>query len=90
MSAGERLSLNGLLPSSGLTGSDTEARHAEARPGEVRHSQADISLAREELGYRPDVSTEGGSAARRGVVQGLVVAARGRTYRLLVSAATVA
>ena len=61
MAAGERISLNDLLAKlRELTGSDAEARHAEARPGDVRHSQADISRARAELGYRPDVSTEEG------------------------------
>jgi UDP-glucose 4-epimerase len=61
VSAGERLSLNALLDSlRELTGSATQARHAEARLGEVRHSQADISLAAAELGYRPRTSVEEG------------------------------
>jgi nucleoside-diphosphate-sugar epimerase len=48
-------------------------RHAPARAGDVRHSHADISAAREGLGYEPSVSLEEGLArtlawfgARRG------------------------
>jgi nucleoside-diphosphate-sugar epimerase len=37
-------------------------RHAPARPGDVRHSHADISAARERLGYEPSVSLEEGLA----------------------------
>src|SRR5262245_31846833 len=34
--------------------------HGRARPGDVRHSQADISRARRELGYEPTVTFEEG------------------------------
>lgn len=34
--------------------------HEEARPGDVRHSQADIARARRELAYRPRVSLDAG------------------------------
>jgi UDP-N-acetylglucosamine/UDP-N-acetyl-alpha-D-glucosaminouronate 4-epimerase len=61
VSAGVRLSLNELLDRlRALTGNDAEARYEDARPGEVRHSQADISRAGDELGYRPKVSVEEG------------------------------
>jgi UDP-N-acetylglucosamine/UDP-N-acetyl-alpha-D-glucosaminouronate 4-epimerase len=61
VSAGVRLSLNELLDRlRALTGNDAEARYEDARPGEVRHSQADISRAGDELGYRPTVSVEEG------------------------------
>ena len=61
VSAGARLSLNGLLDIlRELTGSDAEAEYTETRPGEVRHSQADISLAEGELGYKPAVSVQEG------------------------------
>ena len=57
LAAGERMSLNGLLEHlRELTGAQTEARYEAARPGEVRHSQADVSAAERELGYRPSVS----------------------------------
>jgi UDP-N-acetylglucosamine 4-epimerase len=43
-----------------ITGVDVEPRYVEARAGEVRHSQADISRATRELGYRPAVSLREG------------------------------
>jgi nucleoside-diphosphate-sugar epimerase len=43
-----------------ITGVDIEPRYVEARAGEVRHSQADISRAARELGYRPAVSLREG------------------------------
>jgi UDP-N-acetylglucosamine/UDP-N-acetylgalactosamine 4-epimerase len=43
-----------------LAGADVKPRFVEARPGEVRHSQADISLAGLELGYAPLVSLREG------------------------------
>jgi nucleoside-diphosphate-sugar epimerase len=43
-----------------LVGADVEPRYVEARPGEVRHSQADISRAVLELGYQPSVSLREG------------------------------
>lgn len=43
-----------------LTGADVKPRLVEARPGEVRHSQADISRAELELGYHPSVSLREG------------------------------
>jgi nucleoside-diphosphate-sugar epimerase len=43
-----------------ITGVDVEPRYVEARAGEVRHSQADISRAARELGYRPAVSLREG------------------------------
>ena len=61
IAAGERLSLNQLLRHLGeLTGADVEARYEPARPGEVRHSQADVSRAERELGYRLVVPVEEG------------------------------
>jgi nucleoside-diphosphate-sugar epimerase len=43
-----------------ITGVDVEPRYVEARAGEVLHSQADISRATRELGYRPAVSLREG------------------------------
>jgi UDP-glucose 4-epimerase len=58
VAGGERLSLNGLLDHlRELTGVKTEARYEPARPGEVRHSHADVSAAERDLGYRPSVSS---------------------------------
>jgi UDP-glucose 4-epimerase len=46
-----------------LCGSSLPVRHAEARPGEIRYSMADIGRARERLGYRPTVALEAGLQA---------------------------
>ena len=43
-----------------LTRSRLSAVHAAPRPGDIRHSHADISKARELLGYKPRVSFEEG------------------------------
>jgi nucleoside-diphosphate-sugar epimerase len=45
-----------------IIGSDVEPVYEEARPGEVRHSEADIARAREALGFEPAVSTQEGLA----------------------------
>ena len=45
-----------------LTGSDVEAAHLEPRTGDVRDSLADISLAREFLGYDPKFDVNSGLA----------------------------
>jgi UDP-glucose 4-epimerase len=39
-----------------LLGTDFEPAHAAPRAGDVRHSQADITRARQDLGYEPTVS----------------------------------
>jgi UDP-glucose 4-epimerase len=39
-----------------LLGSDVQPEFGPPRPGDVRHSQADITLARRDLGYEPTVS----------------------------------
>jgi|SRR5579884_108799 len=43
-------------------GTNLTPRHAPPRAGDVRHSRADISLARRELGYEPAVAFEDGLA----------------------------
>jgi nucleoside-diphosphate-sugar epimerase len=54
VATGGRTSLNRLVAILGeLTGSAVEATHEAARAGDVRHSQADISRARDLLGYEP-------------------------------------
>jgi UDP-N-acetylglucosamine/UDP-N-acetyl-alpha-D-glucosaminouronate 4-epimerase len=63
IAGGERISLNEVLRELGrITGRETEALHEEPRVGDVRHSQADISRAREALGYDPAVSVREGLA----------------------------
>ena len=54
---GERVTLNQLLAElQKIIGSNLPARYEEMRAGDVRHSLADISRARELIGYRPLVS----------------------------------
>jgi UDP-glucose 4-epimerase len=43
-----------------LTGHDVKPIYADARPGDVRHSQADIARARQVLGYEPRTTLEEG------------------------------
>jgi nucleoside-diphosphate-sugar epimerase len=61
LATGGRISLNALLDAlRAITGARVAARHAPPRPGDVRDSQADISRARELLGYEPIVPFEEG------------------------------
>jgi nucleoside-diphosphate-sugar epimerase len=56
VAAGERVSLNELLQAMAeYMEVDVEAEYAEPRPGDVLHSLASVDLAREELGYEPEV-----------------------------------
>ena len=60
----DRISLNDLIAElRGLTGKEIEPIHTDPRPGDVRHSLADISKARSGLGYEPVVSA--GEGLRR-------------------------
>jgi nucleoside-diphosphate-sugar epimerase len=62
VATGERATLNELLEVlKGITGkTDVTADYREARVGDVRHSLADITRARELLGYEPKVGLEEG------------------------------
>jgi UDP-glucose 4-epimerase len=59
---GERISLNELLDvlKKIIGRTDVKAEYREPRAGDVRHSQADITQARELLGYEPHVGLEEG------------------------------
>ncbi len=58
---GERTSLNALLGTiAKIVGREISAKHEPAREGDIRHSLADITRARSELGYAPSVSVEAG------------------------------
>jgi UDP-glucose 4-epimerase len=60
---GGRVSLNDVLAELGkITGKQLEAKYDPPRDGDIRDSQADISQAREFLGYDPQVSFEEGLA----------------------------
>ena len=61
LAAGERTSLNELLHHIGsLVGNEPEARYEPPRLGDVKHSHADVSAARRDLGYSPSVTVEEG------------------------------
>ena len=61
VATGGRISLNQLLNTlQTLTGNSSEAKYEQARAGDVRDSQADISKAERVLGYRPLVHLDEG------------------------------
>ncbi|MGC1165453.1 MAG: SDR family oxidoreductase [Solirubrobacterales bacterium] len=61
IACGDRISLNHLLEQlRGIIGTDVQAAHLEPRPGDVKHSLADITRAREQLGYEPSVDFDTG------------------------------
>jgi UDP-N-acetylglucosamine/UDP-N-acetyl-alpha-D-glucosaminouronate 4-epimerase len=61
VATGTRISLNGLLRMMNrLAGASLGAVHQPERSGDVRDSQADITKARDLLGYSPDVTLEDG------------------------------
>jgi len=56
---GEKTSINQLAELTiKLVGNNAEPIHEEPRPGDIKHSLADISKAREELGYNPRCDLE--------------------------------
>lgn len=61
IACGERISLNEIVTRiAALVGKEIEAVHTDPRPGDVRHSLADISKAREILGFEPAVDFDEG------------------------------
>ncbi len=61
IAAGGRYSLNDLLDGlRKLLDTDVPAEYGPERPGDIRHSQADITRAREVLGYEPRITFEEG------------------------------
>jgi nucleoside-diphosphate-sugar epimerase len=61
IACGDRISLNDLIGElEAITGEQITPLHDEGRPGDVRHSLADISRAREKLGYEPAVDLRTG------------------------------
>jgi len=59
--AGSRYTLNRLLEMlEPMLGAPVERKYASERPGDVKHSQADITRARELMGYTPSVSFQEG------------------------------
>jgi UDP-glucose 4-epimerase len=61
VAAGERTTLNELLRHiASLVGTEPDARYEAPRLGDVKHSHADVSAAKRDLGYSPGVSVEEG------------------------------
>jgi UDP-glucose 4-epimerase len=61
LATGERVTLRRLLAVlARKTGRPARAEHRPPRPGDIRHSLADVSAARRLLGYRPSVGFEEG------------------------------
>lgn len=61
--SGGRITINGLVELIRTTsGLKPQVEHSEPRPGDVRHSLADISAAREAFGFNPEVRLEKGLA----------------------------
>mgnify|MGYP000217451325 CR=1 FL=1 len=56
VAAGERITINELVARlNDVLGTDIEPKYDDPRPGDVRHSVADLELAQEALGYQPEV-----------------------------------
>ncbi len=61
VACGDRISVNELYQKiASAMGVDREANHSDPRPGDVRDSLADISLAKELIGYEPKVEVDDG------------------------------
>jgi nucleoside-diphosphate-sugar epimerase len=61
IAVGDRISLNDLVRDlEKVMGREIAVEYAEGRVGDVKHSLADVSLARKELGYDPLISFEEG------------------------------
>ena len=61
LACGERTTVNELLNKiNAILGTDFHAVYEDARPGDILHSYADISVAKKILGYSPHVSFEKG------------------------------
>lgn len=61
VACGDRISVNKMLQDiQRITGNEVRAMHEQSRPGDIRHSQADITLAIDRLGYSPKISFEEG------------------------------
>ncbi len=63
IACGESVTINQVITAiNKLLGADVTPRYAPARSGDVKHSLADITLAREVIGYEPHLMFEDGMA----------------------------
>jgi UDP-glucose 4-epimerase len=61
VACGDRITVNSMLQQiNKITGKDISPVYADARAGDIKHSQADIARAKERLSYEPRVSFEEG------------------------------
>jgi nucleoside-diphosphate-sugar epimerase len=61
VACGDRITVNSMLQQiNKITGKDIAPIHSDPRKGDIKHSQADITRAKERLGYQPKVSFEDG------------------------------
>jgi nucleoside-diphosphate-sugar epimerase len=61
VACGDRITVNSMLQQiNQITGKDIAPIYGDSRPGDIKHSQADITRARNLLGYDPKVSFEEG------------------------------
>jgi nucleoside-diphosphate-sugar epimerase len=64
VACGDRITVNSMLHQiNKIVGVDISPVYAEPRSGDIKHSQADITRAKEHLGYEPKVSFEEGLRA---------------------------
>jgi UDP-glucose 4-epimerase len=61
VACGDRITVNSMLQQiNKITGKDIQPIYAESRAGDIKHSQADITRAKELLGYEPKAGFEEG------------------------------
>src|SRR5437870_3597589 len=61
IACGDRITVNSMLHHiTKITGNDIAPIYAKPRPGDIQHSQADITSAKEHLGYQSKISLEEG------------------------------
>ena len=61
VACGDRITIEDLcLKIRALVGSDVDPEYGPSRAGDVRHSQADISLAERLMDYRPEIALDEG------------------------------
>src|SRR5262249_47456027 len=57
VACGDRITVNSMLQQiNKILGKDIKPVYADPRPGDIKHSQADVTKARERLAYQPHVS----------------------------------
>jgi UDP-glucose 4-epimerase len=61
IACGDRITVNSMLQQiNKILGKDIAPIYADPRPGDIKHSQAEIIRAKEHLGYQPQVTFEEG------------------------------